>query len=195
MVRPREFDTDTALRALTALFWEHGYDGTSLHDIERGTGLRKQSLYRAFGDKRAMYLAALAAYERAEMVDAAKLLNGPGDAHARFARLFRRIIDDAVEDGDRRGCFLCNASIDQAPMDTQTDKLVADMMARLERTFDKTLSADAESIGDPEAHRKTVRALMTGYLGLRVLVKAGADRDMLEDAASTLLSSLCPVAA
>jgi len=193
MARPREFDTDAALRAMTALFWEQGFEGTSMHDIERGTGLRKQSLYRAFGDKRGMYLASLAAYERAEMVEAAKLLDGPGNAHARFARLFGHLIDAAVEGGDRRGCFLCNASIDQAALDTQTGELVADMMARLERTFADAFSAGTPAL--PDAHRKTVRALMAGYLGLRVLVKAGAARDVLEDAAKTLLSALCPAAA
>ena len=116
MARPREFDTDTALRAITLLFWEHGYEATSMHDIERSTGLRKQSLYRAFGDKRAMYLAALAAYEREEMKQAAELLAGPGDAASRFARLFRHIIEGAVEADDRRGCFLCNACVDQAAL-------------------------------------------------------------------------------
>lgn len=196
MARPREFDTDKALHQMTQLFWEYGYDGTSMHDIERATGLRKQSLYRAFGDKRGMYLATLAAYERAEMADGAKLLDGPGDAHARFARLFGHVIDEAVDGGDRRGCFLCNASIDQAPLNTQTGELVAEMMLRLERTFTDAFAAGGPAPATPapatpDAQRKTVRALMTGYLGLRVLVKAGAGRDVLEDAAERTLSALC----
>lgn len=194
MARPREFDTDKALHLMTQLFWEYGYDGTSMHDIERATGLRKQSLYRAFGDKRGMYLATLAAYERAEMVDGARLLDGPGDAHARFARLFRHVIDEAVDGGDRRGCFLCNASIDQAPLNTQTGELVAEMMLRLERTFADAFAAGERASAGPDAQRKTVRALMTGYLGLRVLVKAGAARDVLEDAAERTLSALCRAA-
>jgi TetR/AcrR family transcriptional regulator, transcriptional repressor for nem operon len=201
MPRPREFDTDTALRAMTLLFWEHGFEGTSMHDIERGTGLRKQSLYRAFGDKRAMYLAALAAYEHQEIAEGAKLLAGPGTAAERFGRLFRHIIAAAVDDGDRRGCFLCNACIDQAPLDTRTGKLVADMMARIEDTFDTTLAetglAAQTDAGGTSAgtRRKTTRALLTGYFGLRVLVKAGAARDTLQDAAERMLSSLCPVTA
>lgn len=194
MARPREFDTDKALRQMTQLFWEHGYDGTSMHDIERATGLRKQSLYRAFGDKRGMYLATLAAYERAEMADGAKLLDGPGDAHARFARLFRHVIDAAVDGGDRRGCFLCNASIDQAPLNTQTGALVAEMMLRLERTFADAVAAGGPAPAIPDTQRKTVRALMAGYLGLRVLVRAGAGRDVLEDAAERTLSALCRAA-
>jgi TetR/AcrR family transcriptional regulator, transcriptional repressor for nem operon len=191
MARPREFDTDTALRAMTALFWEHGFEGTSMHDIERGTGLRKQSLYRAFGDKRAMYLAALASYEREEMKQAAQLLAGPGDAAARFARLFRHIIEDAVEADDRRGCFLCNACIDQAALDTPSGRLIAEMTARIEETFDTTLANAGFGGGDAAMRRKTARAILAGYFGLRVLVRTGADRDKLEDTAETLLSSLC----
>lgn len=192
MARPREFDTDKALREMTLLFWEYGYDGTSMHDIERATGLRKQSLYRAFGDKRAMYLATLAAYERAEIAQSARLLEMPGDAATRFGRLFGEIIESAAAGGDRRGCFLCNASIDQAPLDPATGKLVTDMMGRIERTFSAALSAADAAPADPDRLRKTARGLMAGYFGLRVLVKAGAARDMLEDAAVRTLSILQP---
>lgn len=199
MARPREFDTDKALHDMTALFWEYGYDGTSMHDIERATGLRKQSLYRAFGDKRGMYLAALAAYERTEMAESARLLNLPGDAEARFGRLFGQLIDSAVTGGDRRGCFLCNAGIDQAPRDPATGKLVTEMMGRIEQTFAAALSAAAPAAPaapDPVRHRQTARGLMAGYFGLRVLVKAGAARDLLEDAAArTLLVLRDPAAA
>jgi len=196
MARPREFDTDTALRAITLLFWEHGYEATSMHGIERSTGLRKQSLYRAFGDKRAMYLAALAAYERVEMKQAAELLAGPGDAASRFARLFHHIIEDAVEADDRRGCFLCNACVDQAALDTQSGKLISEMTARIEDSFEATLAdAGYGDGGDARVCRKTARAILAGYFGLRVLVRTGADRDMLEDAAGTMLSSLCTATA
>ena len=166
-----------------------------MHDIERGTGLRKQSLYRAFGDKRGMYLASLAAYEQDEISRGAKLLDGPGDAGSRFGRLFRHIIDDATMRGDRRGCFLCNACIDQAPLDTRTAELVDGMMGRIEDKFDAALNDAGFAISDPSERRKTTRALLTGYFGLRVLVKAGAARATLQDAADRMLSSLCPVAA
>ena len=64
MARPRAFDPDTALQDVMNVFWKKGYEGASLQDIEAATGLNKQSLYRAFGDKRAMYLAALDIYEK-----------------------------------------------------------------------------------------------------------------------------------
>lgn len=190
MARPREFDTDKALRDMTLLFWEYGYGGTSMNDIERATGLRKQSLYRAFGDKRAMYLAALVAYERVEIAESARLLDIPGDAVTRFERLFRHIIERATVEGDRRGCFLCNASIDQAPLDPETGKLVADMMGRTEQTFATALAAAPLAQTGPNSIRKAARGLMAGYFGLRVLVKAGAAHDLLEEASERTLSVL-----
>jgi TetR/AcrR family transcriptional repressor of nem operon len=190
MARPREFDTEKALREMTLLFWEYGYGGTSMHDIERATGLRKQSLYRAFGDKRAMYLAALAAYERVEIAESARLLDIPGDAVTRFERLFRHIIERATVEGDRRGCFLCNACIDQAPLDAATGKLVADMMGRIEQTFATSLAVANLAQTGPNSIRKAARGLMAGYFGLRVLVKAGTARDLLEDASERTLSVL-----
>lgn len=49
-------------------FWTHGYEGTSLDRLERATGLGRQSLYNAFGDKQALFSAALDRY-RAEVAD------------------------------------------------------------------------------------------------------------------------------
>ncbi len=60
MGRPREFDVDEALTKIMAVFWAKGFEGSSLSDLVAATGLKKGSLYAAFGDKRAMYLKALA---------------------------------------------------------------------------------------------------------------------------------------
>ena len=67
--RPREFDEDEALAKILDVFWAKGFEGTSMSDLETATGLRKGSLYAAFGDKRAMYLKALALYGRTAIDD------------------------------------------------------------------------------------------------------------------------------
>ena len=64
MGRPREFDEDEALAKIMDVFWEKGFEGTSMSDLETATGLRKGSLYAAFGDKRAMYRKSVELYGR-----------------------------------------------------------------------------------------------------------------------------------
>ena len=192
MPRPREFEPAAALADLMNVFWERGYEGTSMQDIEAATGLKKQSLYRAFGDKRAMYLAALVAYEQGEVAAANRLLSGPPDARALFGRLLRHVIDRAVKHGDRRGCFLCNASVDQAPLDPKTAVVVQAMMARTERSFAQALARCRPYDTDHRARRRMARKLLAGYFGLRVLIKAGVPKEVLNDARSLMLAELRP---
>ena len=190
MPRPREFETGKALEDVMNIFWAKGYEGTSLQDIEQATGLKKQSLYRAIGDKRAMYLGALDAYERGEISGAAALLRQDGSARERFDRLFRKVISVAVSSGDRRGCFLCNASVDQAPYHPETGRQVAAMMARVMAEFERALTASAPFDADHQARRRTARKLVTGYFGLRVMIKAGWEIDALLEAKDALLDGI-----
>ncbi|WP_454041020.1 TetR/AcrR family transcriptional regulator [Cellulosimicrobium sp. Marseille-Q8652] len=62
MGRPQSFDTTDVVRAARAAFWEHGYEDASLPLLEGATGLRRSSLYHAFGSKRGLFDAAVASY-------------------------------------------------------------------------------------------------------------------------------------
>ena len=60
--RPPSFDRDAALHAAMLLFWRHGYEATSLRDLTRAMGVTPPSLYAAFGDKKALFRAAVRRY-------------------------------------------------------------------------------------------------------------------------------------
>src|SRR5262249_56408458 len=62
MARPKAFDEDEALAAAMDVFWRTGYERASLDVLLQAMGISKQSLYDTFGDKRALYLTALAHY-------------------------------------------------------------------------------------------------------------------------------------
>ncbi len=190
MGRPKEFEPEETLEQIMNVFWLKGYEGASLHDIEAATGLKKPSLYRTFGDKRAMYLAALAAYDEMEAQNAEAILHRPGSARTRFQRLLRAAIDGAVVAKDRRGCFLCNASVDQAPHDPATQKFVSAAMDRLAAGFADALAASPPYAGNPRKREKMAAKILAGYFGLRVLIKAGVPLEMLEKAASQIVGEI-----
>jgi AcrR family transcriptional regulator len=60
--RPIEFDKDAALEAAMLLFWERGFEGTSLADLTRAMRLNPSSIYAAFGDKQALFASAAKRY-------------------------------------------------------------------------------------------------------------------------------------
>jgi TetR/AcrR family transcriptional regulator, transcriptional repressor for nem operon len=59
MARPREFDDEAVLEQVADVFTAHGYNGTSMQMLVEATGMGKQSLYNAFGDKEALYVHAI----------------------------------------------------------------------------------------------------------------------------------------
>lgn len=62
MARTQAFDRDTVVRAARTVFWEHGYDGASIPELEEATGIRRSSLYNTFGSKRGLFDEAVQSY-------------------------------------------------------------------------------------------------------------------------------------
>src|ERR671935_2536743 len=105
VARTPEFDHDKVLEKALDAFWRKGYEATSLSDLLEATGLARQSLYNAFGDKRALFLAALRRYVDTGIARFTKTLeNGPVRA------AIRRVFETTSLGGANRncGCFLVN---------------------------------------------------------------------------------------
>lgn len=62
MGRMQSYDRDDVVRAARSVFWEQGYEGAPLPELERVTGLNRSSIYHAFGSKRGLFDAAVESY-------------------------------------------------------------------------------------------------------------------------------------
>ncbi|MFB9375889.1 TetR/AcrR family transcriptional regulator [Kineococcus gynurae] len=62
MGRSRSFEADEVVRRARDVFWRHGFEEASLPLLEAATGLRRSSLYHAFGSKRGLFDAAVGNY-------------------------------------------------------------------------------------------------------------------------------------
>lgn len=108
MAGARQFDTEAAEAGITRAFWKHGFAATSIEAIEAETGLRRGSLYNAFGDKKAMFALALRRYAGAarERVFAALGAATPEEGVAAlFASQLAALSDPALP----RGCLVTEA--------------------------------------------------------------------------------------
>ena len=75
--RPTGFDKDAALDVAMRLFWERGYEGTSMADLSQAIGIHPSSIYAAFGDKQALFSLAAQRYADVPAQYMAKALEQP----------------------------------------------------------------------------------------------------------------------
>lgn len=86
--RPRGFDADETLERCMRVFWAEGYRAASYPALEAATGLHRQSLRGAFGDKEALFLAALRHFLKLRHAEITSRLNGAPRALDGIRRVF-----------------------------------------------------------------------------------------------------------
>lgn len=103
MARPPKFDRAEALQAAMHLFWEKGFDGTSITDLTGAMGISPPSLYAAFGDKQTLFEACVELYERSAVVPPA--LEAP-TAREVFVQMLDRAVELYTRPAHPPGCFV-----------------------------------------------------------------------------------------
>ncbi|MGB7242747.1 MAG: TetR/AcrR family transcriptional regulator [Sulfitobacter sp.] len=186
MARPREFNVTKAIEKATDVFWAQGYQDASLPDLLRGMGLTRGSLYKAFKDKKNLFLIVLDHYEKVA-VDAAvtHLTNSDtADGKARILSFFAGIYQ-AVSRGDQRGCLLCTAAAGPEMDDPDIAKSVHQGLAKMQSALQTALCASpAHSRLNPTDRLLLANVLLTHYIGLRVLARSQLHLGVLENSVS-----------
>jgi AcrR family transcriptional regulator len=89
--RPISFDKGAALEAAMLLFWERGFEGTSMADLTKAMGLSPSSIYAAFGDKYALFSLAVKRYTESREQYATKALE-----ETTLEKVVRALFDNTV---------------------------------------------------------------------------------------------------
>ena len=103
--RPRSFDRDEALERAMRVFWERGYEGTSISDLLQAMGISPPSLYAAFRSKENLFREAVARYERIEGEVTARALTDEPTARAAIEVMLRGNADAYADPAKPSGCM------------------------------------------------------------------------------------------
>ncbi|MCH8153394.1 MAG: TetR/AcrR family transcriptional regulator [Planctomycetes bacterium] len=189
--RPKEFDEQEALERAMEVFWTYGYEATSVQDLLDAMGIHRGSMYDTFGDKHALFTAAINHYGRTITQCVEDTLDGPGSPLGNIHKLLRRMAGPAA-DGKCRGCLATNTVIELAPHDPEVAEAVKALLRRVEKAFHRTLERAVES-GElsPDANpRALARFLCCTLQGLVVMGKASAGRSTIKDIVKVTLSAM-----
>lgn len=110
MARPKGYDRETVLVAARDLFWERGYEATSIADLEHHTGLNRSSLYQEFGSKDGLFEAVLTCYADQVIAKLFDSVRDPQSGLAEVAELFRRLgeLFRCAPARSAHGCLMVN---------------------------------------------------------------------------------------
>jgi TetR/AcrR family transcriptional regulator, transcriptional repressor for nem operon len=192
VARTKEFEPEKALDSAMDLFWRRGYEATSVHDLLVEMGIGRGSMYGTFGDKRALFLAALDRFEETRVSKANEILEGSTSAVQGIRRLFETTIEGLVAYEPRRGCLLANTAVELAPHDEEVAGRISRYVGRTEEAFEQALvrgraTGEIPADKDPKA---LARFLVNTLHGVRVLARAEVDRAVLDDSVRTALEVL-----
>ena len=192
MARPKEFDPDEALDRAIQVFWQKGYDGTSIQDLVDRTGVNRFSLYKTFGDKRSLFLAACDRYRNVIVARHIDTLERSDAGLGAIRGFFGGLLDLLTEQGRRWGCLMTNSVVEVAPHDEETAERGRAHLARLTDAFHAALvrARDQGEIAPGHDLRDDARYLTTGAQGLAVVAKVSTDTRALQGVVRTMLSSL-----
>lgn len=170
--RPREYDEKGVLYVALRLFWERGFEATSVEALTAAMGLSKSSFYCAFGSKRGVLLAALQCYSDEVHAEWAALAGAPADGST-------RALVEALSRPEcgTRGCLFANMICERGPHDGAVADLGRRHFSRIETLLARCLAPQA-----PEAARDRARALMALSFGAMILRKSGVGDDEIDRA-------------
>ncbi len=188
MARPREFDENDALDGAMDVFWTHGFENSSLPALLEGMQLTRGSLYKAFADKKNLFLMVMEKYEKAMVAPVVELLTDPAIPYGtkRIEQLFDSVLE-TVRNGDYRGCLLCTTAAGAASVDQEIADKVHELISDMQRGFEVSIGQSVKfRSADKQVQQQLANHLVTQYTGLRILARSRVPIELLEQSVDSV---------
>lgn len=181
----RMVDVDHAIEAAARAFWEHGYHATPVDVLCNATGVFRGSLYRTFGDKHGLLIAAFDHYAKGAVARLKERLRADLPPQQALREALMHYTKVSVNLSERHGCFITNAAIELLPRDHALRPHIESTLQRIATQFSLAI-ARGQQAGKYDRHldaEEVGRFLLCMVQGMRVLGKV----DMNEAALASIV--------
>ncbi|RUT29598.1 TetR/AcrR family transcriptional regulator [Paenibacillus zeisoli] len=192
MVRPKEFDERVALTAAMQVFWEKGYEATSIGDLTERMQIARPSLYATFGGKKELFETALRAYVELSLTYVENKLRSMPSVKASFLAYFQGVIEGSGGSNPDFGCLCVNTMVELAPHEPVFAQITEEFEARLTELFRKSIEGGIQSgeLPDQLNPSSIARVLTLTAIGLTVTMKMKPSPSRVEHVAAEILTLL-----
>ena len=178
--RPLSFDREAALQKAMLLFWRHGYEATSLHDLTSALGVKPSSIYSVFGDKKRLFLEAVYLYLSGPITSETIIDNAANAREAALGLLHAAAAGFTGKDTPA-GCLVASSTISCSEAANDVKEELAEIRRGIEaRLRDKVIaSVDAGTL-PADTNAEALASLTIAVIqGMSTLARDGASRDKL----------------
>jgi TetR/AcrR family transcriptional regulator, copper-responsive repressor len=150
--RPRTFHRQAALEIATKLFWQYGYEGTSIADLTQAMGVTPPTLYAVFGSKEALYAEVLTYYLALSRENNAWMFDRTISTYELLRSYLYKVADFFTDPTRPPGCMIQTASLNCGVENEGAYRIAAAMRAKAFELLNMKI-AEAKEAGElpPEA--------------------------------------------
>ena len=179
--RPVEIDRTAAALGAARAFWRYGYEGTSLDDLVAATKVSRPGLYRTFGDKEGLFLAALDAYEEGITGAAIQAFEAESDIAVAVEAFLSVSARNNTSQGAPSGCLIACCAATSAEEMPEVRRKIALSFIALENRIAERFAYETENgvlsaSPSPETRARLLLDLMTAQA---VRARSGQTLDAL----------------
>jgi TetR/AcrR family transcriptional repressor of nem operon len=191
-MRSKDFDEEEILKKAIYIFWDKGYNATSIHDLIDGLGIGRSSIYHTFGDKHQLFVKALEYYQVIGTAKITAIIDRASSVRDAIETLMKLVITDILNATVPKGCFKVNTEVEVASCDEAVSKLVYNDDLLIEDALYNAFKK-AQANGEID-HSKDALALARFFCctitGMRVYAKFRSEPQFFEDISRTALTLL-----
>lgn len=179
MARSKEFEENAVLEKAMKLFWEQGYEKTSMNDLVECMGIHRRSLYDSFTDKRTLFLKAM---DRFEDRISNRLAAGAKQSNTALEAV--EFVFDFMINGEEDtppGCMLVNSAVELGIRDADVDAKAKEAFAKVERLLEEIIAWGQRNGEFTKRHdaKALAEVLHNALTGLRVMARTSVDKAKL----------------
>jgi TetR/AcrR family transcriptional regulator, transcriptional repressor for nem operon len=189
MPKVKMFNPDAALEKAKDIFWQKGFNATSMQDLIDGMQISRQSLYDTFGNKQDLFDKCLTTYQKEAIKNNCAILDGNKNAKAIIQDFFDFLVESIVMDTDTKSCFIINTLMENIPNNSEAQNIIVRNFEELENAIFKVLEKGkanndyTSKFSIPELTNHFITAMH----GIKVVGKIKKDKATLDNLVRTAL--------